>query len=82
MSSMNEATFSGTKLIHGPKCKFCQKHGHIWKNGMGFKEWHAKKGNDFIFMIYESLLVDCFKHMVDWHGCFYTQIVLCKYFIP
>jgi hypothetical protein len=42
----------------GPKCRQCKKHGHIRRECDEFKAWLAKKGNDFIFFIDESLFTD------------------------
>ncbi|GAV90193.1 UBN2_2 domain-containing protein [Cephalotus follicularis] len=55
---INKANPSGTKPVQAPKCHFCRKVGHLRNDCTGFKDWLPKKGNDFNFMIYESLLVD------------------------
>jgi hypothetical protein len=53
---INKASTYGTKYT--PKCHHCKKYGHMRKDCKKFKDWLAKKGNDFNSMIYESLLVD------------------------
>jgi hypothetical protein len=45
-------------IKHTPKCHHCKKHGHMRQDCKKFKDWLAKKGNDFNSMICESLLVD------------------------
>jgi hypothetical protein len=53
---VNKVSMSGTK--HTPKYHHYKKRGHMRKDCKKFKDWLAKKGNDFNFMICESLLVD------------------------
>jgi hypothetical protein len=53
---VNKASMSGTK--HTPKCHHCKKRGHMRKDYKKFKDWLAKKSNDFNSMICESFLVD------------------------
>jgi hypothetical protein len=53
---VNKASTSGTK--HTPKCHHCKKRGRMRKDCKKFKDWLAKKGNDFNSMICESILVD------------------------
>ena len=48
----------------GPKpqaeimCLFCKKQGHMQRDCAGFKKWLAKKGNDIISFVDESLYAD------------------------
>jgi hypothetical protein len=53
---INKVSTSDTKYT--PKCHHCKKHWHVRKDCKKFKDWLVKKGNDFNFMIYESLFVD------------------------
>ena len=55
-SPKNEST-----KVKGPKpqgeimCLFCKKSGHMQRDCAGFKKWLAKKGNDIISFVDESL---------------------------
>ncbi|KAJ0862094.1 putative RNA-directed DNA polymerase [Helianthus annuus] len=47
------APSSSKNSLGSIRCKFCKKTGHMQKECPDFKEWLAKKGNDY-FMILES----------------------------
>jgi hypothetical protein len=53
---VNKTSTSDTK--HTPKYHHCKKRGYMRKDYKKFKDWLAKKSNDFNSMICESFLVD------------------------
>ena len=47
------------------KCFFCKKKGHVKKDCLKFKNWMEKKGNPFVFVCYESNMVNV-NHNTWW----------------